>query len=98
MNNSVQLVPIAPIPVTNSLINSYRNKAGNKIAVYFTLPFGMRSLALLDKSDIERKKRFKEDAISELKLKKQLQLMHCKILTEAIQPYFLLMQLNPKMN
>ena len=50
MNNSVQLVPIAPIPVCDFLVDAYENEPDNITAAYFTLPFGLRSLAFLDKT------------------------------------------------
>ncbi len=49
--NSVQLVPIAPIPVTHSLVESYNKEQGNKLAALFTLPFGLRAAAELDRGD-----------------------------------------------
>ena len=49
-NNSVQFVPIAPIPVTHSLIKSYTEEQDNILAALFTLPFGLRALAELDKT------------------------------------------------
>ena len=49
-NNSVQLVPIAPIPVCDHLVEAYDKEPGNVTAASFTLPFGMRSLAFLYKT------------------------------------------------
>ncbi len=49
-NNSVQFVPVAPIPVTNALVHSYHNEEKNKIGALFTLPFGIRAFATLDKT------------------------------------------------
>ena len=46
--NSVQLVPLAPIPVTHSLLHLYHHEEDNKMAVLFTLPFGLRAFAELD--------------------------------------------------
>ena len=48
-NNSVQLVPIAPIPVAKSLINTYQIEENNKLGAIFTLPFGIRAISILDK-------------------------------------------------
>lgn len=45
---TVQLVPIAPIPVVNEILNSYN--AGNSAALLFTLPFGMKAVATLPKA------------------------------------------------
>ena len=50
-NNSVQLVPIAPIPVCDMLVDAYEKEPGNLTAAYFTLPFGIRSLAYLYKTN-----------------------------------------------
>lgn len=44
---TVDLVPIAPIPVINKILNSYQQ--GNPAAVLFTLPFGMKAVATLPK-------------------------------------------------
>ena len=44
---SVDLVPIAPIPVINQILSSYQS--GNPAAVLFTLPFGMKAVATLPK-------------------------------------------------
>jgi hypothetical protein len=49
-NNSVQFVPIAPIPVTNHLVKSYHDEQNNKLAAMFTLPFGLRAFAGLEKT------------------------------------------------
>jgi hypothetical protein len=50
-NNSVQLVPIAPIPVCDWLVEAYDKEPHNLTAASFTLPFGLRSLAYLYKSN-----------------------------------------------
>ena len=50
-NNSVQLVPVAPIPVCDMLIDAYEKEPDNLTAAYFTLPFGIRSLAYLYKTN-----------------------------------------------
>jgi len=47
-STTVALVPIAPIPVVNEILNSYH--AGNPAAVLFTLPFGMKAVATLPKA------------------------------------------------
>lgn len=51
LNNSVQLVPVAPIPLCDLLVDSYANEPGNITAAYFTLPFGIRALAYLFKTN-----------------------------------------------
>ncbi len=56
MNNSSLAVPIAPIPVTNSLVSLYKSDVGNMIAAYFTLSFGLRALAVLSKQDKNQQK------------------------------------------
>ncbi len=51
MNNSTQFVPIAPIPVSDFLIQAYKKEPNNITAAYTTLPFGLRSLAYLYKTN-----------------------------------------------
>ena len=51
VNNSVQLVPVAPIPLCDLLVDAYEKEPGNITAAYFTLPFGLRSLAYLYKTN-----------------------------------------------
>ena len=46
-STTVNLVPIAPIPAINEILQSYQ--AGNPAAVLFTLPFGMKAVATLPK-------------------------------------------------
>ena len=48
-NNSVELVPIAPIPVSEFVVDEYKNEKLNITSSLFTLPFGMRALAVLNK-------------------------------------------------
>lgn len=48
-NNSVQMVPIAPIPVCEFLVDAYDSEPNNVTAALMTLPWGLRSLAYLDK-------------------------------------------------
>lgn len=48
-NNSVQLVPLAPIPLTNFIIDKFATEKGNITASLFTLPFGMKAIAVLNK-------------------------------------------------
>ena len=51
VNNSVRLVPVAPIPLCDWLVDAYEKEPGNITAAYFTLPFGLRSLAYLYKTN-----------------------------------------------
>jgi hypothetical protein len=48
-SNSVQLVPLAPIPVSEFIVGQYRDQPLNITSALFTLPFGMRALAVLNK-------------------------------------------------
>ena len=56
LNNSVRLVPLAPIPVCDFLVSAYANEPGNLVAAEFTLPFGMRSLATLNRNEPDQAK------------------------------------------
>ena len=49
INNSVKLVPLAPIPLSKFIIDEYKNQQLNITSSLFTLPFGMRALATLTK-------------------------------------------------
>jgi hypothetical protein len=44
-NDSVELVPIAPIPVTEFLVQDFERRTNGFTGALFTLPFGLRSLA-----------------------------------------------------
>jgi hypothetical protein len=46
-NASQRLVPIAPLPLCDALVDSYAHESGNLTGAYVTLPFGLRSLAFL---------------------------------------------------
>ncbi|HEX6731355.1 MAG TPA: hypothetical protein VF074_15130, partial [Pyrinomonadaceae bacterium] len=46
-NSSNEQVALAPIPLTDFLVNSFANKKDFAAAAFFTLPFGLRALALL---------------------------------------------------
>jgi hypothetical protein len=48
-NNSVRLVPLAPIPVSQFILDEFKNQKLNITSSLFTLPFGMRALATLTK-------------------------------------------------
>jgi hypothetical protein len=44
-NNSVELVPIAPIPVTEFLVRDFEERQPGFTGAMFTLPFGLRAFA-----------------------------------------------------
>ncbi|MEK6410801.1 MAG: hypothetical protein AABN34_28085 [Acidobacteriota bacterium] len=44
-NDSVKLVPIAPIPVTEFLVKDFKDRQGGFTGALFTLPFGLRAFA-----------------------------------------------------
>ena len=48
-NNSVKLVPLAPIPLSKFILEEFKNQKLNLTSSLFTLPFGMRALATLTK-------------------------------------------------
>ena len=48
-NNSVKLVPLAPIPVSKAIIEEFSDDKFGVTSALFTLPFGMRALATLTK-------------------------------------------------
>jgi hypothetical protein len=54
MNNSVQFVPLSPIPLSKFLKDKYAEEPNNVTFAYFTLPFGLRSLAYLYKFNKEQ--------------------------------------------
>lgn len=49
MNDSVRLVPLAPIPVTDFLIHEFNTDPKSKTAALFTLPFALRAWAEMSK-------------------------------------------------
>lgn len=49
LNNSAEQVALAPIPLTDFLVENYAEKENFSALSLFTLPFGMRALALLQK-------------------------------------------------
>jgi hypothetical protein len=59
-NNSARLVPIAPIPVCDSLVDAYDKEPDNITLASFTLPFGIRSLAYLYKTNAKQQGSDKE--------------------------------------
>jgi len=50
LNNSVHFVPIAPIPVSDFIINEFNTDPQNKTAAIFTLSFGLRAWAEMQKN------------------------------------------------
>jgi hypothetical protein len=44
-NDSVELVPIAPIPVTEFLVTDFKDRKNGFTGALFTLPFGMKAFA-----------------------------------------------------
>ena len=56
-NNSGRLVSLAPIPVCDMLVDAFANEKDNVTAAYFTLPFGLRALALLTRNDATQPKK-----------------------------------------
>jgi hypothetical protein len=46
-NNSVNLVPLAPIPVSKFIVEEFKKQQLSIVSSLFTLPFGMRALATL---------------------------------------------------
>ena len=54
-NNSTKPVALSPIPMSDFLINSYAQEPTNFTVASFTLPFGIRSVALLYKFNQEQK-------------------------------------------
>ncbi|MBA2563574.1 MAG: hypothetical protein H0V14_11825, partial [Chitinophagaceae bacterium] len=47
LNNSLQYVPLAPKPVIKDIIRRYKEDKNNLTISYFTLPFGLKALALM---------------------------------------------------
>lgn len=50
LNNSVHFVPVAPIPVSDFIINEFNTDPQNKTAAIFTLPFGLRAWTEMQKN------------------------------------------------
>jgi len=69
VNNSQALVPLAPLPLIEFLVNEYKNKPDNKTFAQFTLPFGIKAIAQVSrlteetvKPDIQNKQpKFRTD-------------------------------------
>lgn len=55
-NDSARLVPLAPIPVYDMLIDAYAKEKDTSTAASFTLPFGIRAIAVLSKATTQKKK------------------------------------------
>jgi hypothetical protein len=49
LNNSLQTVPLAPIPLTDFIIDKFENEKGNVTLSLFGLPFGMKAITVLNK-------------------------------------------------
>ncbi|VAX33464.1 hypothetical protein MNBD_NITROSPIRAE01-1, partial [hydrothermal vent metagenome] len=49
LNNSAEQIALAPIPLTDFIVDKYENQKNFSALSSFTLPFGMRALALLQK-------------------------------------------------
>ncbi len=51
LNNSFAYVPLAPKPVIKDIIKRYRDDKNNFTLSYFTLPFGLKALAVMSKHE-----------------------------------------------
>jgi len=72
-NNNTVPVPLAPIPVTNALIEDFKAQPGNFTLAAITLPFGLKAISYISRNFVETKKpaienirpRFRKDAAEE---------------------------------
>lgn len=55
-NNNTIPVPLAPIPVTNGLIEDFKSQPDNYTLAAFTLPFGMKAISYISKHFVEPQK------------------------------------------
>ncbi|HRO44788.1 hypothetical protein [Agriterribacter sp.] len=55
-NNNQAPVPLAPIPVTNGLVEDFKSQPGNYTLATFTLPFGMKAISYISKHFVEPQK------------------------------------------
>ena len=55
-NNNVVPVPLAPIPVTNGLIEDFKSQPDNYTLAAFTLPFGLKAISYISKHFVEPQK------------------------------------------
>lgn len=55
-NNNTVPVPLAPIPVTNGLIEDFKSQPDNYTLAAFTLPFGMKAISYISKHFVEPQK------------------------------------------
>ncbi|MFT4015381.1 MAG: hypothetical protein QM668_00345 [Agriterribacter sp.] len=55
-NNNAAPVPLAPIPVTNGLIEDFTSQPGNYTLATFTLPFGLKAISYISKHFVEPQK------------------------------------------
>ncbi|MFT3703657.1 MAG: hypothetical protein QM802_14940 [Agriterribacter sp.] len=55
-NNNAVPVPLAPIPVTNGLIEDFKSQPDNYTLSTFTLPFGLKAISYISKHFVEPQK------------------------------------------
>ncbi|MFT3949676.1 MAG: hypothetical protein QM763_22115 [Agriterribacter sp.] len=55
-NNNAAPVPLAPIPVTNGLIEDFKSQPDNYTLATFTLPFGLKAISYISKHFVEPQK------------------------------------------
>lgn len=55
-NNNAVPVPLAPIPVTQGLIEDFKSQPDNYTLATFTLPFGMKAISYISKHFVEPQK------------------------------------------
>lgn len=55
-NNNEQPVPLAPIPLTNGLIEDFKSQPGNYTLAAFTLPFGLKAFGYISRHFVEPEK------------------------------------------
>ncbi len=55
-NNNTVPVPLAPLPLTNALIEHFKSQPDNYTLAAFTLPFGLKAISYISKNFIETNK------------------------------------------
>lgn len=55
-NNNTVPVPLAPIPVTNGLLEDFKSQPDNYTLAVFTLPFGLKAISYISKHFVEPQK------------------------------------------
>lgn len=55
-NNNTAPVPLAPIPLTRSLVEDFQSQPGNYTLATFTLPFGLKAVSYISKHFVETEK------------------------------------------